>query len=313
LSLLLISNEADLTADLIVREARTRGVGLIRLNCDNLDAAVPSFAFEGGAPTLSFLVKGRRYQAADISAAYLRRPDLTFLRRHVAGEATYIFSEWRALLQAFYAELRGKWLNEPDAMAAAEDKVSQLRLASSLGLRIPRTLVSNDPDAIRSFVQSTPAIVKPLRSGILSAGSVFTNRFSDLETEQDEAVRQAPLIVQEEVRKAADIRVTVVGSRTFAALIESQDDPASVVDWRMGDVVAMGHRAHDLPNDVAKGCMDLVRRLGLRFGAIDLVLEPSGDYRFLEVNPNGQWGWIQTRTGQPIAGAIVDEMLGLWR
>jgi glutathione synthase/RimK-type ligase-like ATP-grasp enzyme len=68
-----------------------------------------------------------------------------------------------------------------------------------------------------------------------------------------------------------------------------------------------------LPNDVAKGCMDLVRRLGLRFGAIDLVLEPSGDYRFLEVNPNGQWGWIQTRTGQPIAGAIVDEMLGLWR
>ncbi|MNZ28723.1 hypothetical protein D3C78_459550 [compost metagenome] len=51
-----------------------------------------------------------------------------------------------------------------------------------------------------------------------------------------------------------------------------------------------------------------MRRLNLRYGAIDFVCDPQGNLWFLEINPNGQWAWIENLTGYPIAEAIVDEL-----
>ena len=34
-------------------------------------------------------------------------------------------------------------------------------------------------------------------------------------------------------------------------------------------------------------------KLGLNTGSIDLILTPSNDYVFLEVNPSGQYGMIE--------------------
>ena len=55
----------------------------------------------------------------------------------------------------------------------------------------------------------------------------------------------------------------------------------------------------------------LVDELNLRFGAIDLIRDVNGEYWFLECNPNGQWAWIENRTGLPISAAIVDELEGI--
>ena len=62
---------------------------------------------------------------------------------------------------------------------------------------------------------------------------------------------------------------------------------------------------HVLPVAEVRRCRALVRRLGLRFGAIDMVQTPSGEHVFLEINPNGQWLWIERATGLPIANAIA--------
>jgi len=46
----------------------------------------------------------------------------------------------------------------------------------------------------------------------------------------------------------------------------------------------------------------------LYFGAIDIV-EHEGRFWFLEVNPNGEWGWLQKPNGVPIAEALCDLMI----
>jgi putative transposase len=46
--------------------------------------------------------------------------------------------------------------------------------------------------------------------------------------------------------------------------------------------------------------------LGLAYGAVDLILEPSGNYVFLEVNSMGQWHWIEHLVGLPISEAIAE-------
>lgn len=69
-----------------------------------------------------------------------------------------------------------------------------------------------------------------------------------------------------------------------------------------------------MPAHVADACRDLVSSYGLKFGAIDLILDPLGEYHFLELNPNGQWAWIQQNTGQPIREklcSVFQEQLGV--
>jgi glutathione synthase/RimK-type ligase-like ATP-grasp enzyme len=90
--------------------------------------------------------------------------------------------------------------------------------------------------------------------------------------------------------------------------IDSQSDPDSLVDWRHGGT-ALDHEVHQLPDGIARLCLELCSDYGLRFGAIDLALRPDGGYTFFEVNPNGQWAWIEQITGLPLSSALADLLL----
>jgi glutathione synthase/RimK-type ligase-like ATP-grasp enzyme len=64
-----------------------------------------------------------------------------------------------------------------------------------------------------------------------------------------------------------------------------------------------------LPAAIEEKCVALTQRLGLRFGCIDMIVTPEDKYVFLEINPNGQWRWVQELTGMPIAEAIADLLI----
>jgi glutathione synthase/RimK-type ligase-like ATP-grasp enzyme len=91
--------------------------------------------------------------------------------------------------------------------------------------------------------------------------------------------------------------------------ILSQVADQTEVDWRKGGRIDLHHEAIDLPQNIIDSCIELMSKLNLRFGAIDLVCDLNGDYWFLEINPNGQWAWIENQTKLPIASAIVDELV----
>jgi glutathione synthase/RimK-type ligase-like ATP-grasp enzyme len=155
-------------------------------------------------------------------------------------------------------------------------------------------------------------IGKPLRHSLIERGEagevLFTARLDPLEPMDRTAVSLAPVIYQREVRKAYDVRATVIGDRVFAAAIHSQDHGGTEVDWRSGTRLDLRHEAIELPAAIARKCLALTKQLDLRYGAIDLVADKDGRFWFLEINPNGQWAWIERRTGLPLATAIVDEL-----
>jgi glutathione synthase/RimK-type ligase-like ATP-grasp enzyme len=194
---------------------------------------------------------------------------------------------------------------------AAESKIYQLSVARSLGLRIPDTLVSNNPSEVRPFFDEHGAevIAKPLRLGYFDYGDrqtgVFTNRVEPSHLEDGLAIRLAPVIYQPLIPKLSDVRVTVVGRQLFAVAIDSQSDPAASVDWRRTDNEDLPHSSHALPPRLEELCLAYVSALGLHYGAIDLVLTPDGEYVFLEINPNGQWVWMEEKLGLPISGAVA--------
>lgn len=258
----------------------------------------------------------RTLNGADVTAAYFRRPGLPQVDARITdpGERAYCEAEWAALLKSIYLRLGKLWLNSPAAIGLAEDKPRQLVLARQLGFRVPKTLITNDPAALGNFVGDEASVAKPLREALLDGDSdrvIFTDRIDRAVARDEASIQAAPLILQHEVVKAADIRVTVVGNLVFAAAIHSQAKLESEVDWRRGDTLDLVHRAVELPVEIASRCVRIVAELGLTFGAIDLVEDRDGQYWFLECNPNGQWAWIETRTGSPIAAAIVDHLAGV--
>lgn len=316
--ILLVTNKRDLTTDFVVVELRRRGVDFLRLNSEDLHEASVSFdPGTGGDWHIDFGDRG--LDLKDVRAAYYRRPGAPG-PAEAGDEATrrYLADEWSAVTKALWNGLEGRWLSSPFAIMRAEDKPRQLTVASSLGFAIPETLVSNDFDAVSAFVAGGGVVGKPLRHSLVERGDagevLFTARLDPVRPMDRSAVSIAPVIYQREVRKLYDVRVTVIGERVYAAAIHSQDHGETEVDWRSGTRLDLRHEPIDLPADVGDRCRALTKALNLRYGAIDLVAGVDGRHWFLEINPNGQWAWIERRTGYPLASAIVDELeaIGGW-
>lgn len=300
--------------DFVVLELRRRNIPFVRLNCEDLPRAEISFRPQSG---WNLVFDGADFALEKVRAAYYRRPGTPEVSDASLDAPTrgYVVGEWAAVLRSLWNALEGRWLSSPFAILRAEDKPRQLEEAVALGFDVPDTLIGNQFDQASAFVQRGDAIGKPLRHALIDRGEtgevLFTSRLAPLTEVDLPAVRVAPVIYQREIRKAHDIRVTIIGDELFAVAIHSQGQPETEVDWRRGNRLDLAHEVIKLPARLAERCIQLTRRLGLGYGAIDFVLDQNGKYWFLEINPNGQWAWIERRTGVPLTKAIVDKLLGI--
>ncbi len=195
----------------------------------------------------------------------------------------------------------------------AENKPRQLRIARSLGLRVPETIVTNDPQAARRFVEKNGlAALKPLDHGELGTGLVgHTSIIDHWEREFDDDVKLVPHFLQQFVAKQADYRVTIVDDHVFSCRIDVSHHPQYAVDVRRGLAdPSLQHDILPIDHEIERRLIELVRALDLRFGAIDLVEDIDGNLWFLEINPSGQWAWIEERTGVGISDAIAEALIG---
>ncbi len=315
MTVLVITEPIDVTADVVIVELNRRGVPVHRIDVADFPQTLAVAATIGGHGQWSGSLSDPTRSTAldDIDTIYYRRPnqfqfapDLDpFERRWAEREARNGFS---GILNALPAV---RWLNHPHAMAAAEFKPRQLAVAASLGLTVPATLITNRPDEARSFVAAAPkAVYKPFRPAphidldigqhVALATTVVT---ADMVTD---AVAGTACLFQHWVPKDHELRVTVVGDQVFAARIDAHSDAARI-DWRT-DFGSLTYTPITLPDHLAQRLVHMTATLGLVFAAYDLIVTPDGQEVFLEVNPGGQWAWIEHETGLPIAAAIADHL-----
>ena len=268
----------------------------------------------GRRSTASAIIDGVRRDLAAVRSVWWRRPQPFHVPDEVAGseDRGFAYGECHAAITGLWSCLDAQWVNIPEHDEVAGRKAYQLKVASGLGMRIPRTLITNDPESAASFIDGEGA-----------AGTIYkafsateqawreTRLLKPEERAQLDAVRFAPVIFQEHVRADIDLRITMIGDKIFPAEILSGETDYHV-DFRM-TMHAAPIRAHALPEEVAERLRAFMRALGLVYGAIDMRLTPEGEYVFLEVNPAGQWLFIEERTGQPITAALADHLLTLDR
>jgi glutathione synthase/RimK-type ligase-like ATP-grasp enzyme len=318
-SVLLVTRSDDnASVDAVAAAIRRRGHDPIRIDTDRYpDLVRLSTRYDGGRPRRRLFAPEGTFDLGEVEAVWYRRfhagatlpPALGDMRAACVDEARRTLLGTIAALDCFQ-------LDPLEAVRRTDHKELQILRAAELGLDVPRTLFSNDPAEVLDFYRSTGALVTKMQSSfaIYRGGVenvVFTNLVDPQDLDDLSGLRYCPMVFQEHIPKALELRVTVVGRKVMAASIDSQRSALTRIDWRRDGVgLIEAWRPYSLPEPVARGLLALLTTLGLNYGAADFVVTPEGRHVFLEVNAVGEFFWLTRAPGLPIAEAIADVLLG---
>lgn len=316
---LLVTHSGDFyNIDRVAEELHRRGARTWRLNSDLFPTEVRlgiELDRQGVRPLLTF-PDGTVCDPSRIVAVWFRKIFSAALPKELDPSlANGCRAESRSTLDGFWDALgHARHLDPPVAMMAAEQKVKQLRLAADFGMEIPRTVVTNDPEAVRRLHTACGGriVAKLLNALSTSMGQaplfVHTSAVSDEDLEDLESLSLSPMIFQERIEKDIELRVAYVGGKCFAGAVDAAQT-AGQVDWRLARVDECPWQPVELPGPDQEKLVCLMDALGLRYGAVDFIRTPEGKHVFLEVNPAGEWGMLEKYLGLPIAAAIAEELL----
>lgn len=229
--------------------------------------------------------------------------------------------ECHQMIQGLFDNLHCFWVSHPSRIKECRHKLRQLHLAQELGFEVPQTLVTNDPNKVRAFYDATGGkiIYKVLDKDVIlhkdnvlkrpiTETVIYTTLIKPYHLEYLDSVHYAPCLFQEYIQTQVDLRITVVGRRIFAAEIHSLRTEQTK-HGRNDDLANKPCQPHQLPLCLEQKCVSMVEELGLAYGAIDMILTPEGRYVFLEINPNGEYVWIESLTGLPISEALAEMLI----
>ena len=319
---LIFTNKEDSHPNPVIEHLNRHRVAVFRFNTETLLTDY-EFSWWADASGCDFILKcsatGLSIRGSDITSIWDRRPEKPSelplksteqIDRHNLDEAL-----------GFLRFIRYYLKDIPSLGSIVEDipaasKMLQIKTAVDAGFRIPRTCFANNKqDCMQHLDSIKDVVLKQIESEFVwdEENGVQWNFFAqktdieDLANAPDEAFSQTVSFAQEYVEKAFELRVTVVGDKLFACRIDSQaqDDDTGKIDWRQGYGHGIRWSRFDLPEDIAEKCLAFLKKMNLNFGCFDFIVTPSGEYVFLECNPNGQWLWVEIETGLPISEAIA--------
>jgi ATP-grasp ribosomal peptide maturase len=308
--ILILTNILDPHADMVIPKLNSLKEKLLRYDTSNfpLESTITA-SYQNNIIEGIIQYGDRIIYTNQIKSIWYRRPsEFKFNSEMSQMERDFAREEARHGIGGILRSIECLWLNHPEKIVTAGFKPYQLKMAVDCGLQIPKTLITNSPQKVHTFFDECQGelIYKTLGnwSGQTeNAGyAIMTNIVRQEDLDHLNHVTHTACLFQERVIKDFELRVTVVGKRIFCAEIHT---PSSIVDWRTFPD-GLTYNIHKLPDDLQDKLICLVQNLGLNFGAIDMIVKPTGEYIFLEINPNGQWGWIELETGLPISDAVAD-------
>jgi hypothetical protein len=302
---LLISNLYDFSTDFVAVELDKQKIDYIRINRDELknyliefNPIIPEIVGEYQGHTFTLSTKY-------LQSIYYRAP--TFLRdifqEGLTENEQLIRTQWTAFVRSLCVFDKIKWLNNPVYIYQAEIKPYQLYLANKLGIKVPKSIISNK----MLDIGCEHIAIKSIDTAIVSKGDEEGFVYTEIYTPEEinELKYTSPFFNQEGLVPKIDIRVTVVEENVVAVKILSEKGIDQ--DWRRFKN-ELEYIIFELPVAIKDFCVEYVKSLNLKFGAIDLILHKDV-YYFIEINPTGEWSWLQQNTGYKFDELIVKSLI----
>ncbi|QSJ20219.1 MvdD family ATP-grasp ribosomal peptide maturase [Nostoc sp. UHCC 0702] len=306
---------------LVIKAIEARGEKAFRFDTDRFPTEVKLDIYHGDAERVIITDGEQKLDLSEVSSVWYRRMRYG-LKIPQSMDKQYreaSIQECRTTVRGMIASIKGFHFDKMINVDRANNKQLQLQVAREVGLLTPRTLTTNNPEAVKQFASECQeqGIVTKMLSSFAIFGErgeefvVFTTPVTDDDLENLEGLRFCPMTFQENVPKALELRTTIVGHQVFTAAVDSQSLEGSTYDWRKeGRALKDAWKPYDLPEDVEKKLLKLMDNFGLNYGAIDIIVTPDGRHVFLEVNPVGEFFWLEVFSPHfSISSAIADILL----
>jgi MvdD family ATP-grasp ribosomal peptide maturase len=319
--LIITRSDDNESVEMVTQAIVRKGGAVIRFDTDRYPTAVRLSAYYAaeGDERLTLTNDEGEFDLREVTAIWHRRLNYgaqlpTTLDKQLRHAS---LGETRAAAQGMLASLKAFRMDDLQHIRHAENKQLQLQVAREVGLEIPRTLTTNDPSAVHAFAESCAGrvVTKMLSSfAVYEQGRelvVFTNPVKPEDLTDLSGLSLCPMTFQEMIPKALELRTTVVGNRVMSASINSQASARAAHDWRRDGLrMIQDWQPYELPREVEEKILRLMDHFVLNYGAIDIIVTPDGHHVFLEINPVGEFFWLERSPGLPIADAIADVLLG---
>ncbi|MFF5285166.1 MvdC/MvdD family ATP grasp protein [Streptomyces sp. NPDC013171] len=308
---LVVTYALDPTADYVLQELNERGIPFWRTDLADFPTRSRLRATLGPSGRWQGVMHddARGVDLSELRAVWWRKPT-TFAFADTMGESEQRFARSQAkhavaVLSSLPDVL---WVNRPERNADCTKPV-QLAVAVESGLHVPDTLITNDPADVAAFAAEVggPIITKVL-GGIVHTedgkrGQLYTRRVPPEQYLDPRIGLTAHLFQREITVKAYEIRVTAVGDQLYAAKIYAPAGPGQL-DWRR-DSRNLTYAVATVPGYIRDGIREMMHRLGLIYAALDFIVDRNGAHWLVDVNPAGQWAWIDC-TRDAITQALAD-------
>lgn len=295
--LFFLSNSQDATCDYLCKIADEERVNYVRFDTD----------FCGGDVKIEFdlnknivlNVENRIIKLDDIKCIWNRRPE----KIHAGNYGYSPFDrhykdEWRHSLDGFFKQIPvNKWINHPYNNVMALSKIEQLVRASKYQLSIPKTIVTQSKNSFLSFLHECKngIITKPLSHGYIDGEDTVYNIYTsqvDLEKNDFSCLSKCPTMFQERIEKDCDIRINYIDGLYEAFALKYFENGFQRLDIRINNMEGVEYTRIELPKSILFALTNMIDSYNLRFAAIDMAITTKGEWVFFEINPNGQWAWM---------------------
>jgi hypothetical protein len=307
--LLIVTHREDLAADFLIVRLRERGLAYYRLNSDEVATSAITFRAGRGTVMRTLATADATIDLERVRSVWYRRairplaPDCidTSLRAFVAAELRHV-------CEGLIADPDIRWVNPLESSELAERKVFQLRIAARHGLLIPPTIISRDRSELARFAADEGRVIcKPISQGLVSSGdgsfAIHTHEVRSEELQPAGTLEVTPTLLQRLIPKGTDIRLTIIGEAIYP--VEVITPVGAPVDWR-ATRQGLVYRSCTLPAHVDRACRSFMAALNIVYGAFDFVRTDEGQWFFLEVNPAGEWAWLEVELNLPMRDALID-------
>ncbi|GER89702.1 hypothetical protein KDW_38640 [Dictyobacter vulcani] len=316
---LILTRSQDSHTPPVVEGLQHRGVRVSILHtADFPEAALLNAQIGHGGWTGSLTYQDQHIPLESLTSIWRRRPEkYKASGNYTAGEKAFIEEEAdRALIGMLESLVLQEtfWVSRTHSVRRADLKALQLSAAHHVGIRVPQTLITNDPEAVADFYEHCQGnvVLKAVAQGTIKDEEeqierfIYTSQVAKDHLADLAGVRITAHFLQEYIPKQIELRVVVIGRQIFAAEIHSQHSERAKIDFRRG-YSDLQYHIHALPNEITANIFKLVNYFDLQFSSMDLILTPQGEYVFLDLNPNGQYYWLQLRLPElHLAEAMAD-------
>lgn len=316
-TILVLTNSKDGEhSNVVITKLRNRGEKVFRFDVDKIGSSlkVELLINSGKFECTLFDENKNILRLSEVKSIWYRRPNRFNLNIKDPVQKNFCESELLDFLNGLWFSTDGVlWLNNPYNLEKAKKKVLQLNIAREIGLKIPKTLITNNSKRVEEFFMECNGkiIYKTMKESFLGYEDkgfhIPTTLLQREHLQKLILISSTPSLFQEYIEKSYEVRITIVGNRIFAAKIDSQSNPLTSIDWRHPDLInKIPYEPISIPEEVTVQCHRLMDVLGIQFGALDFIVNKNNEYVFLEINPNGQWYWIEHLTGLLISDALCD-------